>query len=332
MKLAASARVGVLAPANCLINGVENEERVIPVGGQAVIEGVLMKGPEHWGLVVREPSGNFWEKAWRGADWLKHRPWTVPIIRGFASMVEMLRVGMRALSISAEHALGEEEDNFTWREMAVAIGCAVLLVAGLFIALPVWLSDKIAAALGASYVLKNVIEGTARAGVFVVYVAVVGLMKDIRRVFCYHGAEHKTINAYEKRLTLSVESVAGCSRIHRRCGTSFMLVVVVVSVFVFAFFGGGGLLTRAASRVVLLPLVVGLSYEVIKGASKSDTWGKCLIWPALSLQYVTTREPDASMIEVAIRSLELALDPDAVNTPEPAPSGGEERESDGAVG
>ncbi len=292
-------------------DGAKDESRIIPVGGQAVIEGVLMKGPEHWGLVVREPSGNLWTKAWLGSEWLKKMPWTIPVLRGFASMVEMLRIGMRALSLSAERALGED-DSFTWKELAISIFFALLMVVGLFIALPVWLSDKLTTLLGASYIMKNVIEGVVRASVFVGYVAIVGLWKDIRRVFCYHGAEHKTINAYENRVPLSVEGVAGCSRIHRRCGTSFMLVVVVVSIFVFSFFGEGPVWQRALARVVLLPLVVGLSYEIIKGAAKSDTWGRYLIWPALSLQYITTREPDESMLEVAIKSLEVALDPQVV--------------------
>ena len=289
------------------------ESRRIPVGGQAVIEGVLMKGPEHWGLVVREPDGNLWSKAWLGADWLKKGAWKLPIIRGFANMVEMMRVGIRALSISAERALGEE-DSFSFWEMALSIGIAVLMVGGLFIALPVWISDKITAWTNASYVAKNVIEGVVRGSVFVGYIAIVGLWKDIRRVFSYHGAEHKTINAYENCRPLTIESVAQCSRIHRRCGTSFLLIVVVVSIVVFSFFGEGPLWVRALSRIVLLPLVIGISYEIIKGASKSDTWGRYLIMPALTLQYLTTHEPDDSMLEVAIKSLDVALDPQAYLT------------------
>lgn len=287
-----------------------DESRRIPVGGQAVIEGVLMKGPEHWGLVVREPGGKLWSKAWLGADWLKHGAWKLPIIRGFANMVEMMRVGIRALSLSAERALGEEEE-FSLLETIITIAISILLVVGLFIALPVWLSDKLSEFLGASYTMKNVIEGVVRGGVFVGYIAIVGLWGEIRRVFSYHGAEHKTINAYENFVPLTVEDVAKCSRIHRRCGTSFLVIVVVVSIVVFSFFGEGPLWQRALSRVILLPLVIGISYEVIKGASKSDTWGKYLVMPALSLQYLTTREPDESMLEVAIKSLDVALNPHA---------------------
>jgi uncharacterized protein YqhQ len=284
------------------------ESKRIPVGGQAVIEGVLMKGPRHWGLVVRKQDGTLWSNAWLESKWLKAGAWKLPVIRGFASMVEMMRVGFRALSISAEKALGEEE-NFTTFEMACTVIFAVVMVGGLFVALPVWLSDKIARHAAMSAVAKNVSEGAARGLIFVAYVAVVGLWKDVRRVFAYHGAEHKTINAYENELPLDAANVAACSRIHRRCGTSFMIIVVVVSIVVFSFFGRGPIWERVAARIVLLPLVIGISYEVIKGASKSDTWGKYLIMPALSLQYLTTREPDEPMLEVAIKSLEIALNP-----------------------
>jgi uncharacterized protein YqhQ len=302
--------LAVLWSEDAVTGGEKNgESRRIPVGGQAVIEGVLMKGPQHWGLVVREPDGNMWSRSWLGADWLKKGAWKWPVIRGFASMVEMMKVGMKALSISAERALGEEE-SFSVVEMVISIGFALLMVVGLFIALPVWLSDRISDWLEASYTVKNIIEGVVRGAVFVSYIAVVGMWKDIKRVFAYHGAEHKTINAYESWTPLTADRVASCSRIHRRCGTSFLLVVVVVSIVVFSFFGDGHLLMRAAARVILLPLVIGISYEVIRGASKSDTWGRWLIMPALSLQYLTTREPDDSMLEVAIKSLDVALNPD----------------------
>jgi uncharacterized protein YqhQ len=289
----------------------DEQPRDIPVGGQAVIEGVLMKGPQHWGLSVRKPDGSLWSDAWFESEWLKKGAWKLPIIRGFASMAEMMRIGFRALSISAEQALGEEA-NFTAAEMACTVLFAVLMVGGLFVALPLYLSDVIAYRSGYSGAVKNVIEGAVRGLVFIGYVAAVGLWKDIRRVFSYHGAEHKTINAYENGVPLDAENVAACSRIHRRCGTSFMIVVVVTSIFVFSIFGKGPIWERFIARIVLLPLVVGISYEVIKGASKSGTWGKYLIMPALSLQYLTTREPDHSMLEVAIKSLAVALDPNSI--------------------
>ena len=223
-------------------------------------------------------------------------------------MAEMMRIGFRALSISAEQALGEEE-NFTMLEMAFTVIFAILMVGGLFVALPVWISDRLAHYASLSPITRNIAEGVARGLVFVTYVALVGLWKDIRRVFSYHGAEHKTINAYENDVPLNTVEVGGCSRIHRRCGTSFIIIVVVVSIIVFSFFGRGPIWHKVAIRILLLPLVIGISYELIKEASKSETWGKYLIMPALSLQYLTTREPDESMLEVAIKSLNVALDP-----------------------
>ena len=289
------------------------EARRIPVGGQAVIEGVLMKGPEHWGLVVRTPEGGLWKKSWLGSTWNKKGIWKYPLFRGVASMVEMMRVGMRALNLSAEVALGEDEQIKPW-EFALSIAVAMLAVVGLFIALPVWLSDLGVKYWGLGHVGKNVLEGLLRAVIFVLYVASVGLMKDIQRVFAYHGAEHKTINAYEHEAPLTVVSVATFSRIHRRCGTSFLLVVVVISIVIFSFVGDGSLLQRAAWRVGLLPVVIGLGYEFIRAASNSEGICKWLIYPALSLQYLTTREPDDSMIEVAIESLDLALNPETENS------------------
>ncbi|MCL2683633.1 MAG: DUF1385 domain-containing protein [Synergistaceae bacterium] len=291
-----------------LLSAKIDESKRIPVGGQAVIEGVLMKGPKHWGLVVRRQDGTLWSRSWFESPWLKKGAWKFPVIRGFASMAEMMRIGFRALSISAEQALGEEE-NFTTLEIVLTAIFAIAMVAGLFVALPVWISDRLVHYASLSSVEKNIAEGVVRGLVFVGYVAIVGLWKDIRRVFAYHGAEHKTINAYENDLPLNTADVAACSRIHRRCGTSFIIIVVVVSIIVFSFFGRGPIWRKVAARILLLPLVIGISYEVIKGASKSETWGKYLIMPALSLQYLTTREPDESMLEVAIKSLNVALDP-----------------------
>lgn len=299
-----------------LINlAAETEERRIPVGGQAVIEGVLMKGPEHWGLAVREPEGKIWFKSWLSSKWLEKPVWKLPIIRGCATMVDMMRVGMNALSISAEVSLGEEDTFSPW-ELAGSILFALLFVVGLFIALPMFLSEFVSAHCGLSAVWKNCIEGIVRAFVFIGYVAVISLWKDMRRVFEYHGAEHKTINAYEHYAELTPENVAKYSRIHRRCGTSFLLIVVFVSIIVFSFIRVDTAMARVLSRVVLLPLVIGISYEFIRAAAKSDGWGKTCIAPALTLQYVTTRVPSEDQLEVAIAALDLALHPEKDNSAE----------------
>ncbi|MDO9543636.1 MAG: DUF1385 domain-containing protein, partial [Synergistaceae bacterium] len=245
--------------------------------------------------------------------------WKYPIIRGFATMVEMMKIGMRALSISAEISLGEE-DKISPLEMAGAIAVAIFAVAGLFVALPMLVSEYLTSLLGLTHLSKNIMEGILRGVIFVGYVAMIGLWKDIQQVFAYHGAEHKTINAYENDAELTPESVAKFSRIHRRCGTSFLLVVIFVSIIVFSAIGGGSLLWRIGSRVLLLPFVIGISYEFIKGASNSETWGRYCIMPALSLQYITTREPRLDQIEVALAALDLALNPEAAveNTPREA--------------
>lgn len=289
---------------------VESEPRRIPVGGQAVIDGVLMKGPEHWGLAVREPSGSILRNTWKGSEWLKRGIWKYPVIRGFATMIEMMRVGMRALSLSAEISLGEEE-NISPLEMFFAIAVAIVAVVGLFIALPMFLSEFVTSRIALSHIGKNIIEGVTRGAVFVAYVALIGLWRDIRRVFAYHGAEHKTINAYENGAELIPDNVLRYSRIHRRCGTSFMLVVIFVSIIVFSAIGGGSIIWEIASRVVLLPLVIGIAYEFIRCASNSDGWGRFCIMPALSLQYLTTREPCADQVEVALAALDAAFHPEA---------------------
>jgi len=285
------------------------ESKRMPVGGQAVIEGVLMRGQNRWGLCVRKPEGDIWSTFWGGNPWSKRGFWKLPIFRGMATMAEMLTVGMKAISQSAEIALGEEE-SLTWKDMALSISLAIGGVIGLFLLLPMWLGDLWLAHVGGGLVIRHVVEGCARAGVFIGYVGVLGLWGETRRFFAYHGAEHKTINAYEEEAPLTLESVQTFSRIHPRCGTSFLLVVVMVSIVVFALVGNGPLWWKALSRILFLPVVIGVSYEFIRWADKSSGLGKSLIAPALYLQYLTTREPDMAQLEVGIASLEVALGKD----------------------
>jgi uncharacterized protein YqhQ len=294
--------------------------RRIPVGGQAVIEGVLMKGPNLWGLAVRQPDGEIFRDSWGNSSRTKRYPWKAPLLRGVVTMVEMMGVGFRALSKSAEIALDESEEKLTTKDLCVAVLIGIVAVVGLFIALPLWLSEVAAKFFALSGVARNAAEGAIRAGIFIGYVAVIGLWDDIRQVFRYHGAEHKTINAFENRLPLTPDAVAGQSRIHPRCGTSFLLIAVFIGIVVFSIVGGGSILWRIGSRVVLLPLVIGISYEIIRLAAKSGFVGRFLISPMLSLQYLTTREPDSRQIEVALASLNVALE----NSPRPAVPEGEE--------
>lgn len=282
------------------------EDRRIPVGGQAVIEGVLMKGPAQWGLSVRKPDGMIETETWSNRPWTSAMPWKLPVIRGVVTMIEMMTVGFRALDRSAQIAVGEEE-KITAKEMFITAAVAILAVVGLFIALPLWLSDLAVRAWGIGPLGKNILEGCARGIVFIAYVAGIGMWSEIRRVFSYHGAEHKTINAYEASAEMTVAGIRNYSRIHPRCGTSFLLIVVAVSIVVFSLAGHGSILWRIGSRIVLLPLVMGISYEIIKGASCAGVLGRVLMAPAMSFQYITTREPDESQIEVALASLEAAL-------------------------
>ncbi len=292
----------------CVASGLWTEEaRRMPVGGQAVIEGVLMKGSELWGLAVRKPDGEIFRESWRNSSRVGNRPWSLPILRGVVVMCEMMATGFRALSRSAEIALEETQETLGLRDLVVAIGTAVLAVMLLFVALPLWAADWTARLFSLSPLGANILEGIVRAAVFVGYVGLIGLWSDIRRVFRYHGAEHKTINAFEGGMEMAPANIAWCSRIHPRCGTSFLLIAVIVSIAVFSAIGSGGFLWRVGTRVLLIPLVIGVSYEIIRLTANAGPIGRLLMAPVLSLQYLTTREPDLDQIEVALTSLNVAL-------------------------
>lgn len=279
------------------------EAKRVPVGGQAVIEGVLMKGPARWGLAVRRPTGGIFREHWPNSSRTKRFPWKLPVLRGAVVLCEMMATGFKALSRSAEVALEEQEETLTLKDLLVAIAVGVAAVGGLFVALPLWIAEL----PGLSPLWTNVLEGVVRALIFIGYVGVIGLWSDIRRVFCYHGAEHKTINAFESGLEMTPENVLTCSRIHPRCGTSFLLIAVLVSIAVFSIVGGGSFFRRVALRLLLLPIVIGTSYEIIRFAADSGRLGRIVIAPFLSLQYLTTREPDLGQAEVALASLNTAM-------------------------
>lgn len=301
--------LSVLAAVNLFAEDSQKaQDRKIPVGGQAVIEGVLMKGKNLWGLAVRRPAGEIFTENWPHSSRTQRMPYKLPFIRGVVIMCEMLATGFKALSRSAEVALEETQEELTFKDILLSVVIAVLAVGGLFIALPLWLAGKIAAV--PLYV--NITEGVLRAVIFIGYVAVIGLWGDIQQVFRYHGAEHKTINAFEHGLNMTPENIMTCSRIHPRCGTSFLLIAVIVSIIVFSpvktLIAGESFLWQVVARIVLIPVVIGISYEIIRLASNSGKFGLCVIAPFLSLQYLTTREPDISQAEVALHSLNTALE------------------------
>ncbi|MBQ4470463.1 MAG: DUF1385 domain-containing protein [Synergistaceae bacterium] len=286
----------------------ESDFKKIPVGGQAVIEGVLMKGKNLWGLAVRRPAGDIFHENWPHSSRTQRMPYKLPLVRGVVTMCEMMATGFKALSRSAEVALEESQEKLTFKDILLSIAIAIFAVGGLFIALPLWMAGRLAD----TPLHVNILEGILRAVIFVSYVAIIGLWSDIREVFRYHGAEHKTINAFEKGLDMTPENIMKCSRIHPRCGTSFLLIAVIVSIIIFSpiktLIAGENFALQVLARIILIPLVIGISYEIIRFASKSGTLGLCLISPFLSLQYLTTREPDIKQAEVALISLDTALD------------------------
>ncbi|MBR2208616.1 MAG: DUF1385 domain-containing protein [Synergistaceae bacterium] len=290
------------------LNAETDEDKKIPVGGQAVIEGVLMKGKNLWGLAVRRPNGEIFKDSWANSSRTKHFPYNLIFIRGVVVMCEMMAVGFKALSKSAEVALEEEEEQMTFKDILLAVGLAIFAVGGLFIALPLWLAGNLAT----EQLHINIIEGVLRAVIFIAYVAIIGLWPDIREVFRYHGAEHKTINAFESEMKMTPENIMKCSRIHPRCGTSFLLIAVIVSIIIFSpvktLISGESFVLQVIARIILIPLVIGISYEIIKLASRSGKIGLCVIAPFLTLQFLTTREPDINQAEIALISLDTALE------------------------
>lgn len=274
------------------------------VGGQAVIEGVMMCGPKYTATAVREPGGQIVVDTKPTSSISDKYPiLKKPLLRGCVALYESLVIGMGALSFSAK-AAGEEEETMSNKEIALTMVFSTVLAIALFLALPTYAAKWIPG-IGDNHFVLNLVEGAIRLLLFLIYIWAIGQTKDIRRVFQYHGAEHKTIHTYESDVPLTVENVREHSRLHARCGTNFLLIVMVTSIFVFAFLGWPSLWERIISRVLLMPVVAGIAYEMIRLAGRSESViVKALITPGLWLQYMTTREPDDDQIEVAIRALE----------------------------
>lgn len=293
------------------------EEKKITIGGQAVIEGVMMRGPELTATAVRTPEGKI-EISSRPVNSISDRYPILkkPLLRGCVSLIESLVIGIRSLGYSAQMA-GEEEEQLSDKELAGTIIFAFVLAAILFIAIPTG-AAKLFHSITEDPVFLNLMEGVLRLFIFIAYIVGISRMKDIQRVFQYHGAEHKTIACFEAGEALTVENAMKHTRFHKRCGTSFLLIVMLVSIFVFAFLGWPSLIERIVSRIVLLPVVAGISYEIIRFSANSDN---CLLgWavkPGLWLQRLTTREPEPDMLEVAIESAKAVLPADKI----PAGSG-----------
>jgi uncharacterized protein YqhQ len=289
----------------------------INIGGQAVIEGVMMRAPRALAIAVRRPDGEITVKKEEVVPLSERFPIVkLPIVRGAVALFQSLIVGIKALNFSANEAIaeedvksGEKKELSSWAmagTMGVAFGFGILL----FFIMPLYLTKLLVPLIGDSNIVFNLVDGVIRVVVFLLYIWTISRMEDIQRVFQYHGAEHKSIFAFEAGEELTVENVRKHSRLHPRCGTSFLLIVMVVSIVIFSMIPKlWPFYLKAGSRVVLLPLIAGVSYEFLKWSAKNDNTPlvKMIIAPGLALQRLTTREPDESQMEVAIRSMEEAL-------------------------
>jgi uncharacterized protein YqhQ len=300
-------------------------QRDAPVGGQAVLEGVMMRGISTWAVAVRKPApdqvregglgpeeaalGDIDVQAFPLTSMLKkHRLLRLPIIRGVVALGESLAIGFRALGISANAQLPEGEDEISGGMWAGTVIAAVLLAVGLFFVIPVALTSLIKDQLNSSF-LFWLVEGVLRTGIFLAYLSALSRLRDLRRVFEYHGAEHKTISCYEAGLELTPANAQRFSRLHPRCGTSFMLVVMIVAIFVFAPIGLPAWYWLVLTRIIGVPLIAGISFELIKFAGKHRRrgWVRAIMWPGLQLQKLTTREPDHDQLAVAIAAMAAVL-------------------------
>ena len=270
-----------------------------------------MRGVSIWAVACRTPEGRVTVTSEPIVSWAKRsRIWRLPVIRGVVALAESLRIGFKALAISANAQLsdGDEEEEIGGLTWGVTIFFSLLLAVGLFFVVPVGATSLIKDWLG-SAVLFWLVEGLLRTAIFIGYLVAISRLPDLRRVFQYHGAEHKTISCFEAGDELTPASAKGYSRLHPRCGTSFLLIVMVLAIFVFAPIGLPAWYWLLASRILGIPLIAGLSYEVIKWAGKhrNKRWVRAVMWPGLMLQNLTTREPDHDQLEVAIRSLKAVL-------------------------
>ena len=278
-------------------------DKIITYGGQAVIEGVMMRGQKALAIAMRAPDGNIVVHKENLASVYRSQITKIPFLRGVILLWDALGLGMRALTLSANTQTGEDE-KLEGPALYLTLGISLALGIGLFFLLPAGVGGLAEKYLGWNTWLANLLEGIVRLILLVGYIWAIGFMPDVKRLFGYHGAEHKTINAYEAGAELTPESVAKYSLEHPRCGTAFILTLVLISIVVFTALGPLSLFWRLASRVLLIPILAGISVEYIRWTANhlDSPIVRFLIKPNLALQALTTREPDASMLEVAIQS------------------------------
>ncbi len=308
-----------------LPDGALMAQRDAPVGGQAVLEGVMMRGVSTWAVAVRKPLpeqlgedglppgeaalGEIEVQSFPLVSWTKrHRAFRWPIIRGVVALAESLKIGFNALGISANAQLPEDEEPISSGMWVGTVIAALALAIGLFFVVPVGLTSLFKEQLGSAF-LFWLVEGILRTAIFLGYLWLLSRLNDLRRVFEYHGAEHKTISCFEAGEELTPENAQKYSRLHPRCGTSFLLIVMIVAIFVFAPLGLPAWYLLVASRILGVPLIAGLSFEVIKwaGRNRRKRWVQGVMWPGMQLQKLTTREPDLQQLAVAIAAMDAVL-------------------------
>jgi uncharacterized protein YqhQ len=283
--------------------------RDAPVGGQAVLEGVMMRGISTWAVAVRKPSGVVDVQSFPLVSWAKrHRVYRWPVIRGVVALVESLSIGLRALGISANAQLPDDQQEMPGGVWFGTVVVALCFAIGLFFVVPVSLTSLVKHQLGSSVAFWAV-EGVLRTAIFLGYLLLLSRIRDLKRVFQYHGAEHKVISCYEADDELVPGRAKLYSRLHPRCGTSFLLVVMIVAIFVFAPIGLPAWWLLVLTRIVGVPLIAGLSFELIKwaGRNRQRRWVQAIMYPGLQLQRLTTSEPDLEQLAVAVASLKAVL-------------------------
>ena len=288
--------------------GQTSVEKRVSYGGQAVIEGVMIRGRDHYSLAVRRPNGEIATSSTRLSALYTGRLRNIPLVRGVIVLIETLVIGIEALSRSANIALEEEGQELSRWAMASMLIVSLSIGVGLFFIAPL-LAIRSLDSFFASDAASNLVEGILRLSMFVAYLFVIGRLADIKRVFAYHGAEHMTVHAHEHDVPLEVDHVRSFSTAHNRCGTAFLLMVMVVAIIVFTFVGRPSLPISIASRIVLVPLIAAISYEIIRfsGAHAGNLLVKAIVYPSLALQALTTRKPDDEQIEVAIHAMKHAI-------------------------
>ena len=292
------------------------------IGGQAVLEGIMMKNRDHYAVAVRKPDGEIFVQTeeFHSVTGRYKKLTTIPFIRGVFNFIDSMVLGIKTLTFSASfYEEEEEEKEFSEAEqkkkekkesllMAGTVAFSIVAAVVIFMVLPYFLSSLMKPVVP-SYHLRTVIEGFVRIGIFIIYILLISRMKDIQRTFMYHGAEHKCINCIEHGLPLTVENVRNSSRQHKRCGTSFLFFVLAISIILLLLIRVESPLMRVVVRIALLPVIAGVSYEVLKLAGNSDNpVVNLLSKPGMAIQKMTTSEPDDGMIEVAIQAVEAVFD------------------------